>query len=307
MIDPLKMGAAGRLLSLGSSNDKFKENFLTIEHGLLLAGDLSYQVRNIASLAVVNVKRGGLIILCLIIGAMVGALGAAIAQHPAGFVIGALVGAVGAYFLLRSRFKDTYELKLVTNAATTFTIESDSRDFLVLLKSALEEEMSQKNPPVFQVNVPNQTIEKIVDNRTFVSTGGGDFIAGHGTKITAGGDYLGDRATKVAAGGSYVGGNAISTGGGNYIGRDASHISSTVTQQASHAIEDALATLQRSQDQNKDFFVFHFQVLQHYIEGQKSKGEASKSFELIKEYAGVLTTVGVNAAPLIARVAELFG
>lgn len=308
MIDPLKMGAAGKLLGLGSSNDKFKQDFLTIERGLLLAGDISYQIRNVVSLAVVDVKRSGLILLCLLIGFIAGGIGAAVTKSPTGFAIGAIAGAILAYFLLRGRFKDSFELKLVTNASTNFIVESNDRDFLSRLKAAIEEEMSQKNPPVFQVNVPERKIEKIVDNRTFISTGGGDFIASHGTKVTAGGDYLGDRATKVAAGGSYVGGNAVSTGGGNYIGRDASdvRISSAVTQQASAAIEDALAALQHSQDQNKEFFVFHFQVIQRYIEGQKSKSEASKSFELIKEYAGVLSTVGVNAAPLIARLVELF-
>ncbi len=308
MINALSAGMAGRLMNLGSPAEKLTTNFLTIEGGLLLAGDVSYQVRNVVSLTILEVKRRGLIFLCLIIAAIIGAVAYAIMRNPVAFVIGAIAGGALAYFLLRGRFKATFELKIMTSAATSFTVESDEYGFLVRLKSALEEEMSQKNPPIFQVNVPEQRIEKIVDNRTFISTNGGDFIGEHGTKITAGGDYLGERATKVAAGGSYVGGNAVSTGGGNYIGRDASNtrISSTVTQQASAAIEDALATLQRSQDQNKDFFVFHIQVLQHFIDGQKSKGEASKSFELIKEYAGVLTTVGVNAAPLIARVAELF-
>jgi hypothetical protein len=308
MIDPLKMGAAGQLLNLGSSNDKFKHDFLTIEHGLLLAGDLSYQLRNVASLAVVRVKRRGLILLCLLIGAFTGGIGVALTQAPAGFVIGLILGAIAAYFLLRNQFKDTHELKLVTNAATTFTVESDSRDFLMQMKAALEQEIAQKNPPVVHINVPEQRIEKVIDNRTFISTGGGDFVASHGTKVTAGGDYLGEGATKVGAGSSYIGRDAVSTGGGNYIGRDASNvaISSAVTQQASAAIAEVLTVLERSQDQNREFFVFHFQILQQFVEGQKSKGEAAKSFELIKEYAGVLSTIGINAAPLLARIAELF-
>lgn len=251
----------------GSSTEKITSNRLAIEKGSLIAGNISFQIRNIASLIVSEIRKSGLWFLILLGVIFGGGLIVAIFPHPLGFLLGAVLGGFGAYYLFRKSFKSTYQLRLITNAATTFLILHDDEQFLLRLKSAIEDVMQKSDGSTYyQVNIAEQKIEKVEANTTTVSGSPGAAV----------------------------------------IGGSAYNVQQSTNVQVVNDVNSLLELVERSNDQNREFFEFHLKVIKQYVEGLRPRDDAKRSWDKLNEHLGALMRFGGNVAELVARIASLF-
>ncbi len=131
-------------------------NRLTIQNGSLVAGDISFQIRNIASLLVKEQDIHGIKPL-IIVSIIVGLVAAGGAQNPAIGIIACIALLVIGLGILNSMQEQ--ELVLITNAATSFKLIHRDREFLLKIKNVIEEAMlSQDGSSTYNIDMTQQKI-----------------------------------------------------------------------------------------------------------------------------------------------------
>ncbi len=130
-------------------------NRLTIRDGSLIAGDISFQIRNIASLLVKDTEIHG-IKAVIIIALIAGVLAAGGTQNPVvGLIAGGAVLAIGIGIILSNQKQ---ELVLLTNAATSFKLIHWDRSFLLWIKRTIEEAMLAPDARIYNIDMTQQKI-----------------------------------------------------------------------------------------------------------------------------------------------------
>ena len=238
---------------------------LAIERGSLVAGKISFQIRNIASLMVSTLESS---IGCgpFAAGAIIGAIAlGVISQSGGGAVVGAIAGLGIAAFLLRDSFGPKYQLQLLTNAATSFRIIHKDEQFLLRLKGALEEVMQRgDNSIAYHVNISEQKIDRLEANTTHVShSPGAAVVGGSATNVT---------------------------------------LSTSVAIQGLQDIDALMRIVEQSNHENRDFFEAHLQIVQQYLAGARTRDEAKSSWAKFVQHAGLIAKAGNNVWELIARI-----
>ena len=249
--------------------ETIKSNRLAIEKGSLIAGNISFQIRNIATLLVSkdDSHDGAISLVSLIVGVAAGVLLWNVTSNMLGSVVGGLICAGGTYGILEKMFVK-HELQLLTNAATSFRLFHRDEKFLLGIKSAIEEVMQHAdNSIMYQVNIGEQKIDRIEANTTHVAhSPGAAVIGGSATNVT--------QST-----------NAIAQG----------------LQDISALIE----LIDRSNNEYKDFYIYHLKTVQQYLAGTRSKDEAKASWAKFVEYVSLLAVGGNNIWGLVGRIANL--
>ncbi|MEA2878934.1 MAG: hypothetical protein QOF14_4130 [Hyphomicrobiales bacterium] len=244
---------------------------LAIERGSLIAGKISFQIRNIASLVVSTIPRSGcaVVIVGVIAGAVIGVVLALAFQNLGGFFLGFLIGMAATLYGMRDDLVDTYELQLLTNAATSFRIVHKDEKFLLRLKNAIEEVMQRgDNSVIYHVNIAEQKIDRIEANTTNVSHSPGAAV-------------VGGSATNVSQ-------------------------STKVTIQGLQDVDALLKIVQNSSSENREFFRYHLKIVQQYLSGARSREEAKSSWVKFVEHVELIANSGNNVWELVARVGSIF-
>lgn len=251
----------------GPKLETITSDWLKIERGSLIAGNVSFQIRNIASLFVnrldSNFSLGPFIAFPLVVGIVFAFLGG-----TGGFFLGAIVGAGIAWFIERNNLNPPYQLQLLTNAATSFRIVNNDEAFLLRLKTAIEEVMHRgDNAVTYTIHIAEQKIERIEANTTHVSH---------------------------SPGAAVIGGSAVRV-----------NQSTNVTGLAIQDILTLMEIVQRSNHAHKDFFEYHLDTVRRFLDGQCSKEEAKTSWAKFIQHAGQIADAGNNAWELIGRIGAI--
>jgi uncharacterized protein DUF6232 len=230
----------------------------------LVAGNISFQIRNIASLLVSEIPsdRG-----CapFVAGAVIGGIALGLlTQSGVGLVVGAAAGLAIAFYLVGSPASD-YQLQLLTNAATSFRIVHKDEQFLLRLKNAIEEVMQRgDNSVAYHVNIAEQKIDRLEANTAHVSHSPGAAI-------------VGGSATNVS-------------------------LSTHVIVQGLQDVDALLKIVERSNAANGDLLKAHLQVVQQYLAGTRTKEEAKSAWAKFVEHAGLIANTGNNVWELVAKI-----
>jgi hypothetical protein len=252
----------------GPRLETITSNFLKIERGSLIAGNVSFQIRNIASLFVNQEESKFSFGPFLAFPLVVGIVFAFLLQSAGGFIVGAIIGAGIAWFIERNNLNPPYQLQLLTNAATSFRIIDKDQEFLLKLKTAIEEVMHRgDNAVAYTINIAEQKIERIEANTTHVSHSPGAAVIG-------GSAFRVNQSTNVAGLG---------------------------TQDIIALIE----IVQRSDHTHKDFYEYHLDTVKRFLEGQCTKEEAKTSWAKFLQHASQIAGAGNNAWELIGRIGAL--
>jgi hypothetical protein len=247
-------------------------NRLAIERGSLVAGNISFQIRNIASLSVSALppKESSITLGTFVAAAIVGALVFGVgSQSSGGATGGAIIGlAIVAVFYFRSSSPPDHQLQLLTNAATSFRILHKDEQFLLRLKQAIEEVMQRgDNSVAYHVNIAEQKIDRLEANTTHVTH---------------------------SPGAAVIGGSAANV-----------QMSTNVVVQGLQDVDTLLRIVEQSNIQNGEILRAQLQTVQQYLAGAKSKEEGKSSWAKFVQSAGSVAKAGNNVWELVARIGAL--
>jgi hypothetical protein len=253
-----------------SKQSKFETitaNRLAIEKGSLIAGNISFQIRNIVSLLVfkykaasdAEAKRYG-----LLAALAFGVIALSITRNLVAGAIATLVGGVAAY-IYRGETPAEYQLRVITSAGTSFSFFNQSEEFLLKLKTAIEEAMHDGT--AYQINISNHEIKELQANTT----------------------------------------NVINSANANVIGGNAPNArqSTNVVTQGVQNIDALISLIERSNDQYKNFFIQELETVRDYASGGRSKEEAKTSWNQVVKYARYLLGVGIDISTFARAIKGL--
>lgn len=265
-------------------------NQFRIEKGALLAGDTSFQIRNITSLEIYSFdnrdevfrKRAFAVIAAIVVAYIPVAMMAGI-LHYIGLpdvllqllALAAIVTLVLAMGKAIWRFFDIetrYVLKILTNAASSYRIVAGNRTIIVRVKAAIEDAMSAPNNPGYIINIEKQIVEKIEANTTTVSN-------------SPGANTIGGNATNVS---------------------QTSNVS--ITTQGLQDITALIELVARSNAENTALLkVYLEEVRAGLAKGGAGKADAKTAWGKFVQHVGQLASTGNDVWTLVGRISALFG
>jgi hypothetical protein len=262
--------------SSGARFETITAHRLAIEKGSLIAGRISFQIRNIASLQVSEYKpnagvvAGGFAILFSIgLCAVVGVPTENVAV-TAGVALACLVIIVWIVRILH-RFQ-----LVITSAAIPYRLISRDENFLLKLKRALEEAMQDEGRSNnYEINIDDHRVEKVEANTTIHN--------------------LEANRTTVK--------NSKNVNIGRQTGVNQSANSIT---QGLKDVSTLISLIERSNNDYKDFYIHHLETVRQYLAGTKSKEEATASWGEFVQYAGVLAAAGINIWDFVTKIGSVF-
>lgn len=274
-------------------------NLMKIERAIFVAGNISFSIRNIASVSILRnpdkrsdyftcLKVFGLAPAIIAVSALIspiitamGSDGGTIPGRKVMDTAGALIVmgimanvALFLYCLVKERMRianePTHFLKLQTNANSSSELYASSVQFLQKIKAAIEEAIQRPDGAVSYTF--NRTTQKI-DRQENVSN-----MIQHSTV-------------------------------GNFVGGSASNVNQTanITVQGLQDIAALMQLVHASNNQYRDFFLSHLSVLQNHLSGGgATKATAQASWQEIVKHIGLVAGAGSNVWELVARIARLF-
>ncbi len=272
----------------GPKLEEITANKLKISHGSLDAGNISFQLRNIASLHITqhddNHERWDNAVAAAFVISLIWAViaGGTIYNMKMSYAFGVwLVAIIAVFFTVlyfaKSKHVTWFQLAILTNAASSYrwsvfgkTVE-DASTFAFRVKSILEEAMKAPDAATYNINRTEMTVDKIEANTTTVSH----------------------------------------SPGANTIGGNASQVNQTSNVVAiSQGLQDISALIglvEASNTANAAMMKAYLETVRSNLAGgSRSKEEAKSAWASFVDQAGSLAQTGTNVWDLVARVGSLF-